>query len=605
MRLFQEFFTRHIGSLFLFICLLAGLNASTSIQPGNVSGIWTTAGSPYLILGDITIPSGANLQLEPGIQLLFQGYYRLSIEGSLQANGAPGDSILFTSSASDQKWRGLILENIAASNDSTVFNHCIFERGDATLDPVNKNGGALRILNCSRIRIANSRFQNLTALYGGAIYEQASQLRISGCIFKNCSTSSDGGAICQEFAPTGYGSGSLDLQNCLFASNGSSAVGGCVIFKGGNNLVSNCQFYNSNSYQGSALAYWFADGTVSGCLMKGNGVYNGGAGILVNRGNVRISGNSFRDNFWTGYWETRGTGILLAYSNCVIDGNNFANNTSYFGGAGISIQHSTFKIINNLMVNNSATYGAGAITLESWNTGCLIANNTICNNTGTTGGVVVYGYADVINNIIWGNSSAEGQIYARTNGSNQFYDYNCIEGGLSSFYFVNAGDPGWQASQYGEHNVTGNPAFISPSPGAGNGFNGLTANWNLTAGSSCYNAGDPVTDISSYPFDLAGNPRIAENRIDIGAYEFMSPTYPQTPQNLSLELISSNQAVLSWNPVNQAMDGSPLSIHHYQVYSAPGPDGPWTPLGQSFTGQYQISIIEPAQRFFRVSAQTN
>lgn len=589
--------------LFVLLCLLPGLNAATSVQPGNVSGIWTAAGSPYLIQGDINIPSGQNLQLNPGVQLIFQGYYRLNVLGSLQAVGAPGDSILFSSSAPAQKWRGLILENIATANDSTRLSHCIFERGDATPDPSNQNGGALRIFNSSRIRISNSRFQDLNAMYGGAIYTQAADLQITGCVFKNCITTEDGGAICQASPPTGYISGSMILQNCLFASNGSNAEGGCVMFNGGNNLVSNCQFYNSTSYQGSALAFWFADGTVRNCLMKANGVYNGGAGILVNHGNVKITGNTFRDNYWTGYWETRGTGILIASSTCVIDGNYFANNSSYFGGAGIAVQFSTFKIINNLIVNNSATYGAGAITLESWNTDCLIANNTICNNTGSTGGITVYGYAELINNIIWGNSTSEGQIYARTNGSNQNYDYNCIEGGLSAFYIRNEGGPGWQPSQYGTHNVTTNPAFISPSAGAGTGFNGLNGNWRISPGSSCYNTGDPATDISSYPFDLAGNVRVAENRIDIGAYEFMSPVFPQNPENLSLS--AAGMALLSWSAVNQAMDGSPLTIHHYQVYSAESPDGPWLPLGQAFTTQYPLSGLDASKKFYRVTAHTN
>ena len=57
-----------ILSLALMVPVLAApLSAATTIPGGNVSGIWDAAGSPYLIEGDITVPAGQTLTIEPGV----------------------------------------------------------------------------------------------------------------------------------------------------------------------------------------------------------------------------------------------------------------------------------------------------------------------------------------------------------------------------------------------------------------------------------------------------------------------------------------------------------------------------------------------------------
>jgi hypothetical protein len=39
------------------------LSSATTVAGGDVSGTWEVAGSPYLIDGDITVPSGATLTI--------------------------------------------------------------------------------------------------------------------------------------------------------------------------------------------------------------------------------------------------------------------------------------------------------------------------------------------------------------------------------------------------------------------------------------------------------------------------------------------------------------------------------------------------------------
>lgn len=41
---------------------------------GDVSGHWTTANSPYSFCGDVTVPPGSSLQIDPGVMINYNGY---------------------------------------------------------------------------------------------------------------------------------------------------------------------------------------------------------------------------------------------------------------------------------------------------------------------------------------------------------------------------------------------------------------------------------------------------------------------------------------------------------------------------------------------------
>ena len=82
-------------NILLLYCLAF---AETHIPGGPVSGNWTLAGSPYLIEGEISIPSGTALLIDPGVEVIFQVHRKFIIEGQLTAVGTESDTILFTAS---------------------------------------------------------------------------------------------------------------------------------------------------------------------------------------------------------------------------------------------------------------------------------------------------------------------------------------------------------------------------------------------------------------------------------------------------------------------------------------------------------------------------
>lgn len=64
--------------------------ASTGAPGGDVSGTWTVSGLPYLINGDITVPAGQTLTIEPGVVVNFESAYDLTDNGTFHSSANRG-----------------------------------------------------------------------------------------------------------------------------------------------------------------------------------------------------------------------------------------------------------------------------------------------------------------------------------------------------------------------------------------------------------------------------------------------------------------------------------------------------------------------------------
>ncbi len=85
-------------------------SGGTSVPGGAITTqTWTSAGSPYRILGDVHIPTGHRLTIQPGVEVRFQGHYRLEGPGVIDARGtSPAQrDILFTAEDPVTGWYGI------------------------------------------------------------------------------------------------------------------------------------------------------------------------------------------------------------------------------------------------------------------------------------------------------------------------------------------------------------------------------------------------------------------------------------------------------------------------------------------------------------------
>ncbi|NJK96056.1 MAG: hypothetical protein HC905_15120 [Bacteroidales bacterium] len=193
-----------------------------------------------------------------------------------------------------------------------------------------------------------------------------------------------------------------------------------------------------------------------------------------------------------------GGGIYYnVFSSCRLEVHNcmFYKNSARYGG-GIYVSTNS-KIYNCVFIDNSASdSGGGAYSFG----GSIFANCSFSNNYANqnAGGIITY-ESKLINCLVYGNHTTYNvtDIYDRYNSS---YSYTASGNDISS-----KGD--------GNILLTTNP-FMGTS---------LYDSLAPKAGSLLINAGKADTTGLFLPaYDFFGNPRIAGNRTDIGAYEYFN-----------------------------------------------------------------------------------
>ena len=268
---------------------------------------------------------------------------------------------------------------------------------------------------------------------------------------------------------TGIGNKNLDFNGKAITVRSENGSHVCVI---------DCQNIGRGAY--------FSDGEGAGSILKGFAITNGN--------------------------ESRGGGIYITNSsptiiNCIIK-NNYASSSGGIGGAGFYITgSSTNPRIINCLIDNNVTPGDGGGVEGTYGASLSLVNCTIVRNQSDNApgvGCHVNCTVFLTNTVVWYNQGNTSEYISNGDESDTTLTNCNIEGGLDLIW-----NPGGGSVIDNGGNIELVPEFRDPTGG----------DFDILATSPCVNAGENSAVPAEATTDIAGNPRIIDGVVDIGAYE--------------------------------------------------------------------------------------
>jgi len=489
---------RSILKGFILLLTVTGTSLSqTSVSPGDVSGTWMSAGSPYLVQGDITVPSDSTLVIEPGVAVVFQGHYALNVQGRLLAIGTAADSISFTVSDTtgfsnidsvQGGWYGIRLIDTPPTNDSTILAYCRLEYGKAIgPDYPSNTGGAISIANFSKVRISNCLVAHSVA--GGSYLPGGGGIGLTGAsavleanlIADNLSTGQGGGLLVN-------GSKVWSTQN-RYIFNMTSGQGGAVLIEGGSTLEfqSDIIAYNTSSSSGGGIfAYGQPQISMEGVSFIANAASWGG-GIAVFSCSLSVNKCMFESNTAT----TEGGAIGASLSSLDISGNMFAQNKSGSDGGAICGYHSDLRLRSSFVTSNRAgkdsltgTGGAiytemGSLHIDSCSfqrdTAWMAAGIRVYNGDFVADSVIIEDHCafNIESGLYWSADSAYfGRPYIFSLKRVKFL-HNTAKNNFAAYIYQPASGPSLADFLIDQCEFTENSAYITPALGLSGTFKDL------------------------------------------------------------------------------------------------------------------------------------
>lgn len=395
--------------------------------------------------------------------------------------------------------------------NATLFDGFTIRNGNANI--VNDGGCVYIRKNCT---LQNCVITGTTATIastdddvsknGIAVYNSGGSLK--NCNIYNNSVSISGTDRSRRIYGVGLYSENGKIEDCTiqnnitnYDGNGNSwDVQGGGIYLKNRNHVSNCSITLNSATNGGAMYLYnyqtLSPITIDRCIISNNTARKHGGGVYVNDGQY---GNSAPDD-------------NIAFTHCLV-GNNACTN------------------------NGGGVYDRGHQTAF---TNCNIVRNSAASN----GGGVYAEYGTIFqNSIVWGNKTASEDNQIEIDNDRYFTFSNTA---LQDCY---SGAIALQAENSGDG--IGYPMFAAPTANAGVDANNAIGDWTLQEGSVCINMGN--NDFMTEESDFAGNPRIQQDRIDLGIYESAHhtafPIHPEAASNIIYVTTtgSGNQDGSSWS----------------------------------------------------------
>jgi len=388
---------KHIFASVLGLLLISNSFSQTSIPAGTVSGNWTLAGSPYNVMGDITIPNDSTLTIDLGVLVEFMGNYSMKVQGRLLAIGSVTDTIIFTiptDSIGSFTWMGVQFDSTLSTNDSSKIMYCdisyanvyaiearYFSKILISYNKIHNNRTGI-YCNGSNMEIINNTISNnSTNIYSAGIFCRSSSPIIANNIISNNSTNDRGGGIYCLSSSNPSITGNTISNNGSNGSNNCRYGGGIYCSSSNPTITNNTISNNSASRGGGGFFCWASNPSITNNTISNDSSSYGG-GIFYGNSSSPILVNNI---LWGNYADTNGHQVYLSdsasapsFSYCDIQGD-----TTDFGiGAGSYTGSYTNNINTDpLFVSPSDSAGSGFNGLAAdWS----LLSCSPCINAGTT-----------------------------------------------------------------------------------------------------------------------------------------------------------------------------------------------------------------------------
>lgn len=547
----------------------SGVFAQTNISAGSVSGTWTKSGSPYKVNGDITVPDGQTLSIEPGVRIEFAQSRWMKVDGKVIAVGKSGsaDSIWFTKQNPHDTgwWKGIKFIKPDSQNDTSRFSFCVFRNTKGIYDTLKSRlNGAIFIEKWGKVNINKCTFYNNESTFGSSIYiSNYGYVNVRTSTFKYNSVSVSYVKVSSNswitYGPRGMGlfigiAGNAKVDSCKFIGNyiRKSYGRNDAIFDGDASLIevagsslsgyptslkiSNCLFDNNEGI--SIKTSYNSTVSIENCRFINGGkksfscIYTGPMSKVFSRGNIYQFNSSdvliyIRGGDYRSYDETIKNNIN--YEEIIITG-DFGITKGYSQFDRLRILNNTYdtSIVNNTgringthFRNSLIANNRSSLLLEA----DMLTNNTVVNNY-----IRAYPIFLLENTAIWKNNifrnnvcdSFPNRSLYLGNSVNAYLYNNNISNDTASF-ITSKYNNGRRPIVYQE-NFDEDPIFLNPTFGSGASYDAEYSDFSLYLGcdkiSPCINSGSfDTSSVNSNGLDIGGNNRFHDSRIDVGAYE--------------------------------------------------------------------------------------
>ncbi len=368
--------------------------------------------------------------------------------------------------------------------------------------------------------------------HGAGIYNNNVSPTIQNCIITNNTTINNGGGVYNVYGRPAF-------INCTFSLNKNETKGGGMSNYYSNAIVTNCTFSDNTSYGstgptegGGGMHNENSNPVITNCTFSGNESFNGGAinnwsasPQIINCRLLNNKGSQFGGAVYSNNYSAP------VFTDCV-----FAYNTSGFGGAVYNYTSNAW-FTNSVFHGNLGSQAGGAIANEAQSknyiTNCTFTKNSVTANGGSGRAIRSDFHCDLLikNSVFYGNTGVGELSPANAQRNITVFVTSAIEIGHSGAeaHVSNSLIEGWDGSgspgYTGLTNDGGNIHVYSPllfadmdAPEGADGIWG-TDDDGLQLYPTSFLIGRGNNDAVAVNTDVAGQPRIQNGKVDMGAYE--------------------------------------------------------------------------------------